>query len=69
MPENSPITQMNANIPSELKSWAKQQAAQDFQSLSGFIAKLIYEERLRRQNHCIDEVVYREENRIQNTAT
>lgn len=44
----SNISQANVKLPKELKEWAQEQAIQDFQSLSGFVAKLINEERLRR---------------------
>ena len=38
------ISQTNVKLPNDLKEWARQQASQDFQSLSGFISKLINEE-------------------------
>lgn len=37
------ISQTNVKLPNDLKEWARQQASQDFQSLSGFISKLINE--------------------------
>lgn len=43
------ISQTNVKLPNNLKEWARQQASQDFQSLSGFISKLINEEKKRRE--------------------
>ena len=43
------ISQTNVKLPNDLKEWARQQASQDFQSLSGFISKLINEEKKRRE--------------------
>ncbi|MBN6743404.1 hypothetical protein JKG47_23695, partial [Acidithiobacillus sp. MC6.1] len=42
---NRQIAQSNIKLPIYLKDWAKEQADNDFQSLSGFIAKLINEEK------------------------
>lgn len=47
---NRKITQSNIKLPEYLKNWAKEQADNDFQSLSGFIAKLINEEKSRRES-------------------
>ncbi|VEG12510.1 hypothetical protein [Moraxella cuniculi] len=47
---NRKITQSNIKLPTYLKDWAKEQADNDFQSLSGFIAKLISEEKNRRES-------------------
>lgn len=43
------ISQTNVKLPNDLKEWARQQASQDFQSLSGFISKLINEGKKRRE--------------------
>lgn len=43
------ISQTNVKLPNDLKEWARQQASQDFQSLSDFISKLINEEKKRRE--------------------
>lgn len=47
---NRQIAQSNIKLPIYLKDWAKEQADNDFQSLSGFIAKLINEEKSRRES-------------------
>lgn len=55
MLDSQTIEQLNTKIPSKLKEWARQQAAQDFQSLSGFVAKLINEEKTRREKKITQE--------------
>lgn len=55
MPHSQTMEQLNTKIPSELKEWARQQAVQDFQSLSGFVAKLINEENIRREKKITQE--------------
>lgn len=39
--------QINVKVPIELKNWAKQRAIDNFQSLSGYIAKILHEEQKR----------------------
>lgn len=39
--------QINVKVPIELKKWAKQRATENYQSLSGFIAKVLDEEQKR----------------------
>lgn len=39
--------QINVKVPIELKKWAKQRATENYQSLSGFIAKILDEEQKR----------------------
>lgn len=39
--------QINVKVPTELKKWAKQRATENYQSLSGFIAKVLDEEQKR----------------------
>lgn len=43
------ISQTNVKLPNDLKEWARQQASQDFQSLSDLIYKLINEGKKRRE--------------------
>ncbi|MFW2176504.1 MULTISPECIES: hypothetical protein [unclassified Moraxella] len=39
--------QINVKVPTQLKNWAKQRATENYQSLSGFIAKVLDEEQKR----------------------
>lgn len=49
-PSKGKISQTNLKLPADLKEWASQQAAEDFQTISGFISKLIKEEKIRRES-------------------
>lgn len=41
MSRKSSVEPVNFNIPIHLKEWAKQKAESNYQSLSGFLVKLI----------------------------
>lgn len=45
------ISQTNVKLPNDLKEWARQQASQDFQSLSDLIYKLINEGKKTSRDH------------------